>query len=461
MCAGLSPRRVWAWWLVLGLVCGFVLESAGADQPRRPPNVILIMADDLGYGDLSCYGNSSFKTPQLDRMAAGGLRFTDFHTSGAVCSPTRAGLLTGRYQQRAGLDGVINADPRVNRHHGLQAHEVTLPQLLNQADYVSGIFGKWHLGYEAQYNPTLRGFDVFRGFVSGNIDYHSHFDRMGVFDWWHNRQRVREEGYSTHLITRHSLAFIRAHKDRPFFCYVAHEAPHSPFQGPNDPAFRVEGRVVPERVGPEDRRRAYREMVEELDRGVGQTLDLVDELGLDNTLVIFLSDNGAAPPGSNAPLRGNKGSLWEGGHRVPLLAHWPGRLTPGERTQTTISLDLAPTILELAGVAADESKPLDGVSLTAVLDDDAALAERTLFWQFGQQSAVRHGPWKWIRGAPGLGAEAGLFHLGDDLGETRNLADTDTGRPIVARLSRAFSQWQADIQATATQQPERPAEPDL
>ena len=214
-----------------------VMATAAAETSK--PNFIIIMADDMGYGDAGCYGGE-IPTPNLDRMAKEGMRFTDFHSSGNVCSPTRAGLMTGRYQQRAGIPGVINADPKVGaHHHGLHPEkEITFSKLLKQAGYATAICGKWHLGYTKNFNPVHHGFDRFNGFVSGNIDFHSHYDRMGVFDWWDGLELRKEEGYSTHLITKQALDFIEKSKDGPFCLYVAHEAVHAPWQGPNDPPER-------------------------------------------------------------------------------------------------------------------------------------------------------------------------------------------------------------------------------
>ncbi|MEC8972514.1 MAG: sulfatase-like hydrolase/transferase, partial [Verrucomicrobiota bacterium] len=211
-----------------------VALCAGAAKP----NFVIIMADDMGYNATSAYGGW-LKTPHLDRMAREGMRFTDYHSSGVVCSPTRAGLLTGRYQERAGVPSVINADPKVPDHHrGLWPSEQTFPKLLAKAGYASALFGKWHLGYKKKFNPMHHGFAAFRGFISGNIDYLSHYDRMEVYDWWDGLDTVVEEGYSTYLITKHALRFIDQNKARPFCLYVAHEAVHSPFQGPGSPIER-------------------------------------------------------------------------------------------------------------------------------------------------------------------------------------------------------------------------------
>ena len=430
------------------------IPAATAQTPiERPPNVVVILADDLGYGDVSPYGGW-IETPHLDRMAREGMRFTDFYASAPVCSPTRAGLLTGRYQQRAGIPGVVYAAPERNRHHGLQRHEVTLAQRLREAGYATGIFGKWHLGYERHYNPVHHGFDRFRGYVSGNVDYFAHVDGVGFYDWWEGDRLVNEHGYVTHLITRHAVAFIEAHQDQPFLLYLPHEAPHYPFQGPNDEPFRLIGKHVPEPRDSVQVRRAYREMVQELDAGVGAVLDALDRLGLaENTLVFFFSDNGALGFGSNGALRGHKGSLWEGGIRVPALARFPGRIAPGSTTtEPAISLDLMPTVLALAGVSLPEGHPLDGVDLRPVLFAQRRLALRTLFWHYNEQAAVRDGAWKLVRD---VGKQPGtaLYDLAHDLGERHNLADRHPAR--VQAMLAALDAWHTDVTTGATVQPDR------
>ena len=414
------------------------------------PNFIIVLADDMGYGDSSVYGGW-IKTPHMERMAAGGIKFTDFHSSGVVCSPTRAGLMTGRYQQRAGVPGVINADPRVAAHHtGLQTTEVVFPKLLKQAGYACGIFGKWHLGYTENYNPTRHGFDRFRGFVSGNIDYISHYDRMGTYDWWDGLEHVKEPGYSTHLITTHALRFIEEHKDRPFCCYVPHEAVHSPYQGPSDPPQR--GPDVAKGARP-DVKAAYREMMKAMDDGLGAILDKVKALGIaERTLVVFFSDNGACPRGSNKPLRGFKGSVWEGGHREPAIAWWPGKIKPGiVSDQLSISLDLMPTMLELAGAKLPAGHKLDGVSLVPLLLEGKSLGHRQFFWN---GKAMRDGHWKLAVG--GNGAKGvGLYDLSQDISEATNLADQHPDR--VKTMLAALDAWKTDVATGATKQPPPPA----
>jgi len=421
----------------------------GAEKSMKKPNFVIVLADDMGYGDSSVY-NGWIKTPHMERLAAEGLKFTDFHSSGVVCSPTRAGLMTGRYQQRAGVPGVINADPRVAAHHtGLQTTEVVFPKLLKAAGYTCGIFGKWHLGYTKNYNPLHHGFDRFHGFVSGNIDYISHHDRMGVYDWWDGLDHVQEEGYSTHLITKHALKFIEDNKDRPFCCYVPHEAVHSPYQGPDDPAIRGPNRAPRPKSEPKE---AYRQMMKAMDDGLGAIVATLKRLGLaENTLVFFFSDNGGTPRGSNAPLRGHKGTVWEGGHREPGIAWWPGRIKPGTVTdQLAISLDLMPTMLELAGAAVPEGHKLDGVSLVPLLLEGKSLGTRQLFWN---GKAMRDGQWKLVAG--GRGAKGvGLYDLSKDIGEQHDIADQHPER--VKAMLAAVEGWKTDVATGATQQPPLP-----
>lgn len=428
-------------------------ENKGwAAEKGRTPNIVLIMADDLGYGDIGCYGSKTIRTPNLDRLAADGVRFTDFHSSGTVCSPTRTGLLTGRYQQRAGIPGVIYADPKQNRHHGLQAEEITFAELLKEAGYATGCFGKWHLGYEKQFNPTHQGFDSFRGYVSGNIDYISHYDRMEIYDWWDGLKTIQEPGYSTHLITKHAIQFIERNKDRPFCLYIAHESPHSPYQGPGDPPQRGPKKVK-QTLGPKRIQRAYREMVEEMDRGVGNVMAALEKHGLEeNTLVFFLSDNGANRSGSNGSLRGFKGSVWEGGHRVPAIGYWPRHIDAGRIcNEPTISIDLLPTMLDLTGVARPQGRKLDGVSLRPVLVDDNELKPRKLFWEYRNQAAVRDGTWKLV--SHPMQKELVLYDLSKDLGEQKNLSKTHPQQ--VAKMKAALAAWQKDVANGATKQPEK------
>lgn len=439
--------------VVLTLTLSVTVAIPGAESAEtRRPNVIVILADDMGYGDAGCYGSKLLKTPHIDRLAAEGMRFTDFHSSGAVCSPTRAGLMTGRYQQRAGIPGVVYANPKRNRHHGLHTSEIVLSELLKDDGYATGMFGKWHLGYRKQFNPTLHGFDLFRGFVSGNVDYLSHVDGTGVADWWHNDVQTAEEGYTTHLINRGAVKFIEQHRNRPFFLYLAHEAVHSPYQAPDDPPVRAVGQPRIPGAARRGLARAYQQMMTEMDKGIGEVLATLQRLELEReTLVIFFSDNGANRNGSNGPLRGFKASLWEGGHRVPAIARWVGRIKPGTECDTpVISIDLMPTILATTGTGLPAGHHLDGVNLLPLLTEAGSLPQRSLYWDFRRSSAVRRGPWKLI--VEGLRIRPKLFHLTDDLGEQRDQAAEHPRQ--VAEMLTELKRWKVSVRTKATQQPD-------
>jgi arylsulfatase A-like enzyme len=447
-------RKEMAFWCITLLLVPWGLLQAG-----ERPNFVLIMADDLGYGDIGCYGSDRIETPQLDRLAAEGMRFTDFHSSGAVCSPTRAGLMTGRYQQRAGIPAVIVANPTRPTHpHGIQDDEVTFAELLTAAGYETAIFGKWHLGYYKKYNPVRHGFGQFRGYISGNVDFFSHIDQAGRLDWWRDDEIDDEPGYTTHLITRHSVAFIQQAKDQPFCLYVPYEPPHYPYQGPNDQPVRSVGQsrgAAETRQSKEDVQRAYKEMVEEMDKGIGAIIAALKQRGIARqTLVMFFSDNGGTRQGSNGPLRGHKGQVWEGGHRVPCIAWWPGKIRAGgESHDLAITLDVMPTILDAAGVDPPADRPFDGRSLLPLLTDNESLGRRTLFWAHGNSLAMRDGNWKVVANAPGQ-KQPGLFHLADDLAEQNDLAEQQPAR--LTGMVAAIEAWKQDVTADAPPQPDSP-----
>lgn len=403
----------------------------------KKPNIILILADDLGYGDVGCYGGTHIQTPRLDAMAKNGMRWTDFHSNGAVCSPTRAALLTGRYQQRAGIEGVISAAN--HRHVGLDTSEITFANLLKNVGYATALFGKWHLGYAPEYNPLHQGFDTFRGFVSGNVDYFTHIDQAGHEDWWQDITLNNEEGYTTDLVTQHGLKFIEDHKDQSFCLYLAHECPHYPYQGPKDTGYRTTQNTQPSHGPRQDQDVAYAEMMEAMDQGIGQIIDKVHQLGLEkDTFIFFCSDNGPAGPGSAGPLRGGKGTTWEGGHRVPAIAYWPS-IIPAETTtdQTALIMDLYPTFASIAQAPANHA--LDGIDLTPVLTEEKTLAPRTLFWRHGKRKAVRQGPYKWVKSTEDMG----LFNLDNDLGEQQDLSSQMPDK--AQELRDLFTAWENDV----------------
>ncbi|QDH81300.1 sulfatase-like hydrolase/transferase [Echinicola soli] len=416
----------------------FVLANCKGQNPSAvKPNIILIMADDLGYGGIGSYGEHRIKTPHLDALTREGIKFTDFHSNGAVCTPTRAALLTGNYQQKSGLEGVIYAYNET-RKTGLDTSQITIAKLLKNNGYRTGIMGKWHLGYQKEYNPVYHGFDEFHGYVSGNIDYHSHIDGSGVYDWWHDLEIVEEEGYVTDLITQHSVNFIHENRDNPFFLYVAQESPHNPFQGRNDPALRSlgTGKYTPV----QDKRRAYKEMVEVMDEGMGKIMGALEKNNLlENTLVFFLSDNGALPIGNNGGLNGKKALLLEGGHRVPAIAYWKGHISPGESPETLITMDLLPTFLSVSRSQVPQDVKFDGRDFSKILFDPSKLEERTLFWRFRDQKAVRRKQWKLLINE----SDTTLYDLHQDLNERNDISNRHQDK--VRNLVEEFEEWEKKI----------------
>jgi arylsulfatase A len=413
------------------------------------PNVILILADDLGYGDVGCYGSRIINTPHIDALAKSGMRFTDFHSNGPMCSPTRAAVLTGRYQQRCGIEGVLSV--KSNRDAGMAPEEVTFAEVLNGAGYATACLGKWHLGYTVPFIPVNQGFDTFRGFMAGGSDYHSHINRSGEPDWWKDDKLVPEEGYTTDLLTDHGIRFIEQNKDKPFCVYIPHQAVHFPFQGPNDEADRVIGGDYWSKAkygrrydDVKDRKAAYKEMIESLDANVGRIVAAVKQLGLEQkTLIFFTSDNGAYRwVGSNLPCRGQKTDLWEGGHRVPAVAYWPGNIKAGTVTgETTMTMDLFPTMVAMADAKLPKGLKLDGTSLLALLLEGKKLPQRTLFWRFRKEHAVRKGPWKLLV----RGENQYLFNVDDDIGEENNLLEAKPD--IVDTLRAEYLAWEKDVTA--------------
>jgi len=389
--------------LVLLHAAGVHRVAAAPPQLPGKPNIVLIMADDLGYGSLGCYGSVQVKTPHIDQLAMQGIRLTDFHSNGAYCSPTRAALMTGRYQQRCAwvpdeeLSPVFREQRLANQKQrwawGISRHEITLPSLLQKSGYRTALVGKWHLGYDEAFHPMNFGFDEFRGFIGGNVDYHTHSAGSGrkELDWWNDRNIANQQGYTTDLLTRSATDFIARHKDAPFFLYLAHAAPHEPWQG-RHPAIRKSPAAI------------YQEMIGVLDESVGTVLRALRENDLESrTLVIFCSDNGPdAPKGfaANASLKGKKGSLHEGGHRVPCIVRWPGVLPAGETNgNTVITMDFLPTIAAIAGASVPSGHIIDGMDFLPLMRRNHQASGRLLHWHSDSSWAVRRGAWKLIGSA--------------------------------------------------------------
>ena len=411
------------------------------------PNVVLIMTDDVGYGDFGVYGAPDIRTPNIDRLAREGVRFTDFYSNGPTCTPTRAGLISGRYQQRfvmeRPLGGVTTADSSV----GLPATGRSLPQMLKDAGYATALIGKWHLGYQPQFSPNAHGFDYFFGFKSGYIDYYEHTDGAGKPDFFENETPISVSGYSTDLITERSVKFMADNRSRPFFIDIAYNAAHWPYQVPNSPSHaRDNARHLTPFDSATSTRAEYAAILERADHGVGRILKALDSLGLRrNTIVIFTNDNGGEWLSRNAPFFHHKFTVWEGGIRVPAIIRWPGHIVPGKVTsQVGMTMDLHASILAAAGVDADSSR-LDGINLFPILEGRAPIAKRTVFWRVTgnrPQLAVRSGDWKLV-----MDGRPMLFNLKTDPGERTNLAGrrADIAKALMAQLT----DWQKQVDAEA------------
>ncbi|MFN0100755.1 MAG: sulfatase-like hydrolase/transferase [Bryobacteraceae bacterium] len=420
--------------------------AAGA---KAPPNIVLILADDLGSADLSCYGSNDLRTPSIDSLAADGLRFRQAYANAPECTPSRCALLTGRYQQRVGglecaigLGNVGRYDEAVwlqeRGELGLPTTTVTLPKLLKGKGYESAIFGKWHLGYLDGFGPNGHGFDEFFGILGGAADYFRYTEEDKAMVLRHNGKPVEAHGYLTDLVGQRAIEWLKKRsKNKPFFLYLPFTSPHSPFQTREDEAkTEVQWRGA--------NRPAVLKMIEQMDERVGAILRQIDEMGeRDNTIVLFMSDNGAPAGGSNAPLRGNKSQVFEGGIRMPLLIRWPGVLAPGTTTdQVTLMMDVTATLAAAAGVAGAK---FDGLDLRAEWRGGRPVRERTVFWRYkrakNRRKAVRDGDWKLVSD----NGNESLFNLRADREEKNDLMGSNPAK--AARLRGLLAQWEKEVAA--------------
>ena len=439
--------------------------TAQTPDATRPPNFVIIFADDLGYGDLSSYGHPTLHTPRLDQMAREGQRWTNFYTAANVCTPSRAALLTGRLPQRSGMASNAQRVLFPDSHHGLPTSEVTLAEQLKQAGYATAAIGKWHLGHKPEYLPTNHGFDSYYG-----IPYSNDMSKLTELEndsfWRQPRELITPTSFDVPLLqdtteverpadqrtitrryTEAAMTFIEEHADEPFFVYLAHNLPHVPLFASDDFLGTSE-------------RGLYGDVVEEIDHGVGRILDLLRERGLaENTVVVFTSDNGpwlsfGLDGGSAGHFYAGKGTTWEGGHRVPAIFWGPGIVTPGTVREMGATLDLLPTFSALAGVALPTDRILDGVDLGPVLREGAESPRENMFFYRGTDlHAVRSGPWKahyvtW--GAYGQYGEREehptplLYHLGHDPGEATNVAGQYP--EVLAELARLVEEHQRTME---------------
>jgi len=405
-----------------------------ASGPERKPNIIVILSDDQGYGSMSCMENWEIPTPSIDSIAANGVRFTNGYVTCPVCSPSRAGLLTGRYQQRFGHEDNSGPIPKASPNFGLPTDEKTLADYMKEQGYATGVVGKWHLGLRPEYHPQKRGFDEFFGFLHGAHPYlDSGFDSYNPI--LRGTEKVDEKEYLTDAFGREAVDFIDRHRNEPFFLYMPFNAVHVPNEAPERLKARFAGIDHPTL-------RTWAAMLTAMDEAVGKILSKVREEGLENdTLIFFLGDNGGYPVGSadaNYPLSGRKAQVYEGGIRVPFLVQWKGHLAPGRLYENPIiSLDILPTAVAVAGGQAAPN--VEGVDLLPCLDgENTAVPHDRLFWRFFEKSAARVGDWKLVRN--GDGSEK-LFNLAEDIGENNDLSSVNPEK--LAELQAAYQEWDA------------------
>lgn len=408
-----------------------------------PPNIVVIVADDLGYHDLGFQGGTDIQTPNLDRLAASGTRCSSGYVSCPVCSPTRAGLMTGRYQQRFGHELNPGNISQSSEQFGLPLDQKVMPAILKQGGYETAMVGKWHLGYRLPYQPLNRGFDTFTGFLGGAHAYlipePNPARRREGDPITRNGEPIENVPYLTDLFGDEASARIRAQRTKPLFLYLTFNAVHNPPQ--------VTDKYLSRFTSISDKRRqTYAAMLSAMDDAVGKVMKAIDDSGKgDNTLVFFISDNGGPTKGNasnNAPLSGDKATVWEGGIRVPFVVRWPGKVPAGKvYDQPVIALDILPTALAAAGTSVPPGTTLDGVDLVPYLRGEAkGIPHQALFWRFGDQWAIRKGDWKLAQQRNG---DRGLFNLASDLAESTNLL---TKEPDKAReLEAVWKEWNAQL----------------
>ncbi len=460
--AGLTRREfLWASSAV-ALGVGLGVDPGDAERMNgKRPNFVIIYTDDLGYGDIGCFGCKEAKTPHLDSLAAGGVRFTSWYSNSPVCSPSRAALLTGRYPIHAGVTHILGGKRGTP---GLVPEQKTIAEMLKPMGYRTAIFGKWHLGVKPEHGPNAHGFDEFYGFQAGCIDYYSHIFYWGqghgvnpVHDLWHNDQEVWENGrYFTELITDKAVEFIERKDDAPFFLYVPYNAPHYPMHAPKKYLDRFAD-LPPDRG-------VMMAMIAAMDDGVGRIVEALKRAGVyENTVIFFSSDNGPSTEsrnwldgtedpyygGSAGIFRGHKGSLFDGGIRMPAILSWPERIRTGRTCdQVGAMMDVLPTFLEIAGAKLPDGYKIDGSSILAMAAEGAPSPHRQLFWEMGNQLAVRQGKWKLVLDGKldFTRTQPDPVHLSDleaDPGERMNLKDREPA--ITEQLTNDVKAWRGQF----------------
>ena len=437
------------------------------------PNIVFILADDLGYGDLGCYGRSDISTKNLDQLARDGVRFTSHYANGPECSPTRTAFLTGRYQQWVGgLECAIGTGNvgryddaiRLRESHdlGLPTDEQTIVRLLKDAGYTTAISGKWHLGYEPKFAPHLHGFDHTFYCIGGGMDYFHYLDTVAGYNLFKDGRPIRRNGHFTDLLTDDAISFMESHvkkttsenpssqtNDRPFFLYVPYTVPHTPYQGPEDfteDPIPLDSPLWKQGSAPP---KVYISMIEHMDRRIGDLLETLDRLELsDNTVVIFAGDNGGTGSSRNAPFSGYKGSTKEGGIRVPAIVRWPHVIEPGQESdQASITFDFTASIARIAGVSPNPAKPFEGLDIINHVAKKQKNVRRTLFWRKPRGDTVwrgvRDGTLKFVSHQSGESRQEFLYDLATDLSESNDLKNSR--RHEFERLRNLFSEWETKV----------------
>jgi arylsulfatase A-like enzyme len=417
--------------------------GAYAQTASKQPNIVFILADDLGYADVSCYGRRDFTTPNIDRIAARGMRFLQGYANSAVCSATRLALITGRYQYRLRLG--LEEPWAGNADIGLPPDHPTLPSLLKQAGYRTSLIGKWHLGALPKFGPLKSGYDQFFGFRGGAVDYYSHIDTRQKHDLWDGDIEVHQVGYLTDQLGDRAVETVNAYarSGQPFLISLHFNAPHWPWEAPGDEAEskRVAGTNLRDFDG--GAQKTYQRMIEAMDAQIGRVLEALEANGLtENTIVIFTSDNGGECFADTWPFTGKKTELLEGGLRIPMVIAWPARIAPGHTSeQVAISMDWLPTLLAAAGAAPDPAYPPDGMNLLPVLTSNAAAVERTLFWRYkaNWQRAARIGDYKYLK----ILDNTFLFNVVEDPLERANLKERH--KEVYDRIVAKWDAWNASM----------------
>jgi arylsulfatase A-like enzyme len=434
-------------WVARLVVIAAVAWPTLAHAQARP-NVVVLMTDDMGYSDIGSYGAPDIRTPNIDSLARDGVRLTDFYSNGVLCSPTRAGFISGRYQQRFGVESALGSEGTPSGERGLRARGYSLPQLLENNGYATALVGKWHLGYTREMSPGAHGFGYFFGLKSGYHDYYQHTGGDGKPDLWENDHPIQQTGYMTDLIAERSVKFIEQNAGRPFFIDIAFNAPHWPYQVPDHPSVAPDNarHVMPS--DPVTSSRAdYVAMLERVDRGVGDVLRTLQRLNLaGNTIVIFTNDNGGEWLANNAPLFNRKWTVWEGGIRVPAIVRWPGRIPRGKVSpQVGITMDLTASILAATGATVPPEARPEGINLFPILEGRSPEVPRTLFWRTNvgnrMQKAVRSGDWKLVID----GNHTMIFNVRTDVGERSELANRR--QDIAQKLRPLLAAWEKDVDA--------------